>query len=638
MQAKQGHLNTDSRALAFGATQPLLLPERSNRPTRLAKSNRKAKNSREQKAPPHAEGLIGRHSSNRWRLAIALIFSITIVTGTTLSSTGTMGADDWTIGVMLSGHYELSGPCLFINPLLSYTVLTLNDLTSNPNWFLFLERLLVMAGLANLFYITLICHPRYRSAYAFSTVASLVLLLPGCVQNGNFTYVAAFSVIIGAVTFAALASGSISPKHPTLTLLQGCSLMLFGFLLRFDAGLLIAPFVILAITHTLTQLHRNKRDRFAVFVILLALLALILAASAIFNIAIWHENPWKSWDEYNHFRSLLSDFPTSEYSLMSSQLSDIGLSDNDWWLITHWTTADPAVFSTRTLSLAYGASASLDPSTNRLAYALHLIQQPHIVSLSLLCGVLTAVTCISHCCSRTDKAIAAILLLLPIIICSYFWDAGRLPSRIENPVWAAGLIFFSLHVQIARKQKHAEPKTSIARNKLLPLAMNALATLLVCGWSVFPMLQSDTDLSSCLLFEQTHEKEAASKILEYERQNQDRIFWWDASSMESYRQLYASRLMPSEFSLSHNFKLGGWTTNSPQTDYAKSIANVEEGISSLLSNENAYYIATQTCDISDHLLIFLQEHSNPNASKEITDIIDDTSDRYVIYHFSTDIA
>ena len=178
-------------------------------------------------------------------LASAFAISAAIVLAVSLSTIGCMDGDDWTISCMLSGKYENSTLCLFVNALLSQFILMLGAAMPDVNWFFVFERGVVWLSLSLIVYSAFLSGRRFSMQWTILAIY-VVLLLPGCLLGSNYTFVAAASAISGELwILQALFSQNTVSNSRALTVLSG-ALIIVGCLMRLGAMLLTLPFFGLA--------------------------------------------------------------------------------------------------------------------------------------------------------------------------------------------------------------------------------------------------------------------------------------------------------------------------------------------------------------------------------------------------------
>lgn len=549
---------------------------------------------------------------------LSLIAASVIVVFISLSI-GVMDGDDWTISCLLSGNYENSMPCLFVNVFLSEVILSIAKIQPGVNWFLIAERLIVAISLM-LFLFNAFSHRMHRAAYWTALGLYLLILLPGCLIESNYTFVATSSTLAGEFTLLAALIDINEPQANPVVAGIGSAMIVCGVLLRLGAALITLPFFILAMANwafsnrmrTLSPVQKQALTWIS------AAIAVSLVLVATDRIA-WTAVPELAlWDSYNTPRMQLSDYPTPSYNEIAYQLSTLGLTENDWWLVNHWTTADSGVFSIDTLNELSAIQRSFDIRIPIFPGILDKLFRDPVLVFALLFALFS----LTSFSSRRLMLVSAFSCLVAFAICAYFFQAGRLPIRVEYPVWGTALILPCLFMTACSSINHHTHWLSARAHTVIV----ALATFFLLAWLAFSAVKFiensvDYSTSSC--------SARSSAIETYTSNHQSEVFWWDTASMSHYQNIYNKRAIPSRKSLQQNFKLGGWTTLSPQTEYAKYKQGIEDGIESLLFNSSARLVSTEGNEMPTKILEFLRQHYSPNATMEIVDEIFEPSENVV---------
>ena len=123
------------------------------------------------------------------------------------------------------------------------------------------------------------------------------------------------------------------------------------------------------------------------------------------------------------------------YEDAAEQLSNYGVSENDYFMLRNWITADSAVFTTETLENV----ASLT-TTQSITGKIQMLPQStvdYLLRLSnegLLLGFI-ALYVILIVQSKSGRALSSFSILLALALCIYFVATGRFPQRVEYPLW-----------------------------------------------------------------------------------------------------------------------------------------------------------------------------------------------------------
>lgn len=558
-------------------------------------------------------------------LAVAVFVAFSILPGG-----GQLSNDDWTISCLLSGRYTDTGPCLFVNALLSDTIIGLSRMGGILNWLFIIERISALLAFIGCCYVFLSRTPVAVASFALCGV--IVFFLPGCLVNGNFTFVAAFTALAGVLCLLDWSSlskdSSIGERRlGRVQAISGCALFFFGFLLRAQAALMVTPFVLLSglwlavqcrtAQATVKAIDCVSRGGLAITVVV----GLCVMASA-YDHAVWSQPELHEWREYNAYRAQISDYPMPSYEAMREELAALGVSENDYWLVTHWTTDDNTLFSKERLRKIAEARDRVFMSGDATGFFEAMVGYVQEAATNILLVMFAGLLVLGSfvLLGWRGGVWAALFVLAALVLCGYFWALGRLPERVEMPIWGSCIVLASYCMALRPQSKVQAEPSRISKAK--SIAIGALVPIVVLMIFVRGVALPSGDINR-------------DALMQYISQNEDRVLLWDASSMHSYENLFRRRMIPQGGIIERNIKLGGWTTQSPQTNQAKEKGGVAEGISSLVGNSNAYYISVSSKGIQDRLLIFLREHYYPTAEYRLVDeLVGNEGENYSIWQFA----
>lgn len=344
----------------------------------------------------------------------------------------------------------------------------------------------------------------------------------------------------------------------------------------------------------------------------------ICAGFYLYNNIVWQDPEWNSWKEFNSVRSDCSDYPLPEYEDAATKLTNYGLSENDYYLPQNWITADPDVYSTEAIAHIASLKSNLtfrDKVENLLNY-FHGVAKSLPFHIALI-GIIFIV--FSSILYRT-KVLAqlAITFFLVAIICLYFAATGRLPERVEVPIWLLAFASVSLSTRLKVSQisnLNETNNTSKERTQIIGNSLGAttwiIATLLILSVTVprfsFSLLPAYLNQDS---FEPNH------PAIDYITSHNENIYVWGTLSYASIERSYMLKFLPPQEFLEHNFSLGGWTDRAPFAMAARENVGMANVIKGLADNKGAYLIIRDKSEknIPNMLIIFIQEHYYPNAT------------------------
>ncbi len=564
--------------------------------------------------------------SKRNRLIFA--FVLTFVTLTLMTLTDRYGGgsdDDWAISLALSGRLPDSGLCLFVNAAISQITLALNTAFPAQNWFLVIEFIITATALFSIIYGSLTYMKPLFGFLLIGTVEAFVL--PGCTYESNFTFVAGIASLAG---FLLLVGSTKTNSHSVIIPVAGIIFCVLGFLWRAEVLLLSIPFFAVALGFIFLSRQNRKSSISTSFSLSsvaqasIPYIAVIVLCGCFYayNQVAWQEPEWAAWKDFNSPRSELSDYPMPDYEKVANDLTNHGLSKDDYFAPLMWITADTEVYTTETMEYLSSLSSALT-FDNYLANVAKYLDDvcksmPSHVILIVAFAVITILA------SRRKTALPQILVSLgfALVICLYFAAIGRLPERVETFIWLYSLsaIFLSI------KHNAYDDDPEGAQNKLIEpyksreviasttgLLMWMGATLLVL---ILTVPKFNPSLLPAYLNQDTFKPN--DPATEYASRDDGKILVWGTASYFDVEHAYRLKFLPSEEFLSKNLFLGGWTDRAPYTMANRERADMTNVIRGLAENPNAYLIIEEHREghLPDLILSLIQEHYYPNATIE----------------------
>lgn len=564
--------------------------------------------------------------SKRNRLIFA--FVLTFVTLTLMTLTDRYGGgsdDDWAISLALSGRLPDSGLCLFVNAAISQITLALNTAFPAQNWFLVIEFIITATAFFSIVYGSL---TYMKPLFGFLLIGAVeAFVLPGCTYESNFTFVAGIASLAG---FLLLVGSTKTNSHSVIIPVAGIIFCVLGFLWRAEVLLLSIPFFAVALGFIFLSRQNRKSSASTSFSLSsvarasIPYIAVIVLCGCFYayNQAAWQEPEWAAWKDFNSPRSELSDYPMPDYEKVANDLTNHGLSKDDYFAPLMWITADTEVYTTETMEYLSSLSSALTVDNYLANVAKYLNDvcksMPSHVILIVAFAVITILA------SRRKTALPQILVSLgfALVICLYFAAIGRLPERVETFIWLYSLsaIFLSI------KHNAYDDDPEGAQNKLIEpyksreviasttgLLMWMGATLLVL---ILTVPKFNPSLLPAYLNQDTFKPN--DPATEYASRDDDKILVWGTASYFDIEHAYRLKFLPSEEFLSKNLFLGGWTDRAPYTMANRERADMTNVIRGLAENPNAYLIIEEHREghLPDLILSLIQEHYYPNATIE----------------------
>lgn len=521
--------------------------------------------------------------------------------------------DDWLIACYLSPCVPDGALCLFINALLAQFVSGLGNLCPFVNWFQTFELAVGFAAFFCLIYYSLKYLELPYSAFLFTCL--VLLSLPGCTYLQKFTIVAGTLAIVGG--FLLILSLCESDFRAGVI---GGILVVVGTTIRQDAVLIGVPFFLgLAIFAFFRFPNKAKRIQ---TVRLLALLILaILLVCVILNLYsehVWSVSPWSDWRTYNAARSIISDFPMPPYDEIAEQLSDIGISANDYAMMQNWMVSDTDVFTLEKMQeVALLQKAYFSPSiaTVFLNTMRGLSQEPILIVMAIF---VVGLYLYSRCTDRLAWAALLVSFAGSFLICFYFQWMGRMLARIYYLVWlnfvfSSVLILHYAQTSNTHRQPTSKSALGVVAKKVIPIAYIIVGMCLV-GQTYSPVIREFNAIG--FMNYSVQQQEANNYLTLYrdaESIDKDSTrFVYQARARKLLERAYQLKTIPNTHYFTHNIALGEWAVGSPQLSSIYHEIEWSNPYTGLLSDEDAILVVTEE-RYADMTRTFLREHYNQNA-------------------------
>lgn len=540
--------------------------------------------------------------------AICLFLACCINTGNT--------DDDWTLSLYLSGRIVGQGLSLHVNALFSQIIFFLNTWIPSISWFFAAEHFTAFLALAAFTYSVLTW---WRCGSGCAVLALVIVyIMPSCIAASNYTVVAFLATAAGG---ALLIRRMQDHSSGAPTAIVGVVLVLLGLALRLQMFALGAPFLFVAFIQAL--LARNDKSaggfdikKLAPIIVSLALCLFML----VYDHIVWQQDGWKDWREYNEPRTAISDYPMPSYAEASNQLAELGISENDYFMLINWASADVDTLDTETISDV--AELKIEPDLTPLGIAESLLQyirsiaeRPIFFGLIFIAAIMLAAE------SKRSRATVCLEFCIALVVCLYFLAAGRLPDRVEEPAWLYACMAALTCVVPQGTEKHL--RVSRTPQRVL-LTLGGIMLFAGTGYMIhqnLPFLSISgyaTSLSQADI-------PASGVISSYVETHPDCAYVTDTSTYTRFELEYGYRYLPRTDTATRLLPLGGWGSGSPFRRAQSELLEATNPFEALLTSNKTYLITTP--GMADRVLAFLREHYDSGATMtQIDTVIPDGTD------------
>lgn len=259
-------------------------------------------------------------------------------------------SDDFVMASILSGAYG-DGPnphMIFVNVILGYLLMPFYYLFPQVSWYYVFQIFVIFLSSVTITY--LLFEWSERTCAKVLSVLLITFFTSEAYVLVQFTKTAIFAVMAGALMFI----WALFNEKSRVKILWGAILCLIGTWIRFATIYIAGVFILLILSYEVAKLFLKKKAKRwkNLFKILVCGGILILSAYTVkwIDAFIYTNNEaYHFFSEYNVARSRIVDRAIEDYSLYSEELKELGISENDFYMITTWSFADNEVFGLETM-------------------------------------------------------------------------------------------------------------------------------------------------------------------------------------------------------------------------------------------------------------------------------------------------
>lgn len=514
--------------------------------------------------------------------------------------------DSFLVSMTSHGLYGNDAICPVVHPLLAILLGHLSPLAPAVDWFALFSRFLVTLTAWWLGVMTAWCigtpFKRIGCLLVFSTLLFRFSLL-----NANYTVHCAFFAMTGVCTLLL----ALRRPMPRFSVFWGAFFFCLAILWRPEGSALLIPF--LALDFIVLLLRRSLQLPATKKVILPTLLPALLLVS--FSVLLpLVSSSYAAGAAYSDARRSYVDYPKRPWSEVSSDVTALGLSENDYTTLSRSILMDTNVAVTPTLQELSGIAQKHDFSSS--ADTLHTLFADFLVAFSplqlrvfaLLTGVLLLGICLSGL-PPLHKVEAVLSVLGALLIALYYLYRGRLPERLLLSIF---LIQFSVLLPLFLTAPPAH-RFSLPRfwKAFCFLSAACLCLLLVKNRYNYHVTQLAVTAGTTV----------AEDTALLPADTSDTIYVWDSMSLALYMTEHYMQpgKLPSTAFVRQNLAWGEWNT-SGQPFYQHMLDEIQltNPMQSLLTRPHTYLVSEDSSLIET----WLQEHYDPSATLQQVGTVD----------------
>lgn len=547
-------------------------------------------------------------------------------------------SDDFVMASILSGAYGngLNSHMIFVNVILGYMLMPLYYFFPQISWYYIFQILLIFLSAVT---ITFLLFEWMENAKA-KILSVLLLAFFACDAYilVQFVKTAVWAVMAGSLMFI----WALFHKKRYTQILFGAFLCLIGAWIRFSVVYIAGVFILLILCYETVKLFMAQKAKKhlgrKLFEILICGMLLVLMAYAgqWFDSYIYNSNEaYKYFKEYNLARSKIVDHVIEDYSIYSEELKELGVSENDFYMITTWSFADNDVFSLETLkeiqkvvlekedALRGGMTDILNKLQSR-----EFLKYPVCLACLMLFGLGVFLNHKRWWMMLGPLAGGGALLF-------YFSYRGRSVYRVEYAVFlsvfVSGLYFWENQKELLGDTcADKDYIRKVCRTALIILCVGSLALYVPDREYKYVDSQSRREYIDNTFYASwnygagklrkvvNRDKPENGLLKELEGNNQNFYFLdFNTTIQTLYYEWCPWEALPSGYY--HNFLyLGGITTNFPDVNGILEERGYSNQLKSLIE-ENVYLVDNKGVDLK---VEFLREHYYPEARAELYKEVD----------------
>ena len=521
--------------------------------------------------------------------------------------------DNYRISLVLNGIFSEENYCIFLHPAVAYVVKAIDRLLPHADGFVLLLEVLLMTGFWCIFY--LLFRVTKKSTALLTVVSVIILNYSINLLHAAFTLAAMLLTGIGFL----LVYAYVREKAGLPFVFIGSLLVIFGSFWRFNAFLLVTPYIALVIAADAIRSVKEKTNVSKYLTKTLCCLVPLFLLCGIGRYATLRFNAQEAYSygiAYNEHRSNLYDYKTADYDEVRDELERIGVSENDYEMLKSLIICDTDVIDRdylQTVSeigkLPTNDKISTFFKTEIVTTLIKIKFEPMFYYVSFL---LFAYALFFLLCTKGDvltKLEVAASFAGTVLILVYFAYDGHLPVyMMKGLTCCSWLVLFSAFVLngvsfdgVKRSKRFSFALTLI----LISFTLDAFAYTGVGTKSVFDTSLNAKDYDGC-----------EQSWMEAIDASNDTVFIWgvpDRNRMLEESMQKSGKLVDREF-LRHNILDGEWTYAQPYFVDLLESADIGNPVKALFRREHTYYVAKE--ERANTVLTYVREHYDEDIAAE----------------------
>ena len=565
----------------------------------------------------------GRH----WRASLLLNIIIALISIKTCP-VRFWSDDDWGIANYMSGvrGSEYATPYIkFINICLSTALYGLYKIWHEINWFAVAEIFVIWLSFTVLTYIFICKLNEHLTSIAVYVVAALILLAfsSSFYVHMQFTQTAAVGSIAGITLL--MYSFRKNGEQINVEKILGMLLTIISSLFRRNCFLMVLPFAFLMVWDYFSAERLVLCSKFNFWNIIkkyrkCIMLWGILFVSWITTGVIQKVSYGQKYDAYNEFnsaRASVIDYKVYPYEEIADELEELGVSANDYTLITAWTFEDPEFITTDLLRKIKELEPGTDWKENAKGFFTNYVENMLTKEYIFVVVLLTICLLIDF---RHMKVAFWYMIVMINAISFYFTMMGRYPTYVK-----IGVLFAAVCLALYETEF-----TSLSDKKSGIVIVVAGAVAL----ALFP-LGNNYYLSQLGKFQ--FDQTGADMYAYLNNRSEDNFLvpTFGAGGLPGLRDSYSVFRTTRSGTYRNVIGLGGWSTGNPDMVASYNARGIYSALRQI-ADENVYLLA----DVNGVKLLqtYLYEHTGKTSTYALTNVVYGTTIYKVTANLKIDVS
>lgn len=547
-------------------------------------------------------------------------------------------SDDFVMANVLSGAYsDTQNPqIIFINVLWGYFLMPFYKLFPQISWYFVSQIVLIFYSSTIITYLLL--KTLERSKAVMLSIILILFFTNDAYILVQFTKTAMFAIMSGGL----FVINEIFGEQKETRLLFGSILCLIGTMLRFTTIYIAGGFLLFILIYEffllISQDMNRQRNKLIIVKIISVGAGLIIIAIGLKWID-WYtynnDEPYCFFGSFNNARSHIVDYVDYGYDSYANELSEIGVSENDYYMMKTWGFADNDVFNLKKMEeTADIIKAHYDNREVSWGQILESIQGRELTKypVFLACGLLLILGIFFNA-NKWWTMLGSIGIGGSLFI--YFAYRERSLYRIEYSVFL-GIFLCGIYFWKFNKKNNAEfivPKEKMSQicciitsicviwNSILYIPDNTYKSINSASRKNYidSVFNQSWNYAAQKYRRVVNREKPVNGLIEEVSNNKQNFYFLDFTTtiQTLYFEWTPWETLPKGYY--NNFlSLGGVTTNFPDEIKILKENNVENPLRALV-NDNVYLVDNQYLEIK---LTYLKEHYYPNVRAELYKEID----------------